>query len=591
MRNGWKRVAVLSLTVLLVVALSCAKTPTPTAAPTSTSRVVAATPTTSPTPTAAPIATPRVLAATPTPAPTPTPIPTPTPRRPQGTITIAVSSLGEGGGLADMNSAVGMSTLAHVQEHLIQEGNDGQEMPGLAEKFEMSPDGSTVTFKLRKGVQWHDGWGEFTSADVKFSIDTLITRTESKATLSAWFRDSVASIETPDPYTVIVQIKKGKESFDFFTQIDTNPPRFPISSKKYVETVGRDVANKKWIGTGPWKFVELKTGDYAKFEAVEGHWRQTPDFKYLVLKEVPDAATQVMMLLAGDVDAINVMPQSVAELEKAGFTLFSSPGHAYYVGFGGQYLPTRETFDPKLPWVADPADPVAWERAKKVRLAMNLAVDKEKIFKTILGGKGVMTAVPVMLPFQPGYDPKWKPYPYDPKKAQELLKEAGYPKGFPVDIRLFTISGREAMADVGQAVGMYLTDIGLDVKLSRIDYTGVMAPDQRNRKLRSLFTYAMIYPEALGGWKLLSYSKSSVMWFGEHPWLDQMIDKGMVEFDPVKRAEIQRQIGQWYIDNAYTIPIGSSTVDYAGNPKKMKSWPMPPAMVYPLNIEYITRAQ
>lgn len=509
---------------------------------------------------------------------------------PEGTLRVGTVALGSGGGLIDMLTGDAAFALSLVQEHLVMDGPDQPTNPGLAKEFYMNDDGSQVTFILEEGVQFHDDWGEFTAADVEFTIQELIDREDSPATLSAYFRDKVESIETPDDYTVILNIKEGAEDFAFFDQIKHNFPRLPIASKAYVEEVGRDAASEHWIGTGPWRFVEFQQGNFARFEAVEDHWRQTPAFKELILVEVPEPATQVLQLESGDLDIINVSLDSLERIEGAGFNVFSSTGHPFWVFFGGMYVPERASFDPSLPWVADPADEAEWDRARTVRLAMNYAVDKDAVFEAFLGGRGERTAVPAMLPSYPGYDASWESVPYDPDRAVELLEEAGYPDGFPVTVRLYRLGGREAIWEIGEAVGDYWSQIGLDVTLEPVDYSGVQSVDQRDRTLRSIGTYALYRPEALGSWTIFGTTTAGPNWLPEHPELDDLIGRGSATFDLDERLELTQEIAQWYIDEAATIPIGSNTINFAANPDKVGDWLIVPAMTNPaVNLEYITK--
>jgi peptide/nickel transport system substrate-binding protein len=156
-----------------------------------------------------------------------------------------------------------------------------------------------------------------------------------------------------------------------------------IHSKKYVETVGEEGAERQPVGTGPWKFVEHVRGDRIVYEAMDNHWRAVPHFKRLVFLKVPEPATRMAMLRAGSVDVIEIGGEYVEELQKAGMRTLTMPNVAWvWVILGGQWH-SKSTYDPAVPW----AQPDA-ERARKVRLALNLAVDKQAILRQVLGGLG-----------------------------------------------------------------------------------------------------------------------------------------------------------------------------------------------------------
>src|SRR5262249_35841875 len=148
----------------------------------------------------------------------------------------------------------------------------------------------------------------------------------------------------------------------------------------YIESVGEDGAERHPIGTGSFKFVEHVRGDRIVYEAVDNHWRATPKIKRLVFLKVPEPATRMAMLRAGSVDVVEAGGEYVEELKKVGMRTLTMPNTAaIWVILGGQW-PGRPSYDPKVPW----AQPDA-ERARKVRLALNLAVDKKAIFERVLG--------------------------------------------------------------------------------------------------------------------------------------------------------------------------------------------------------------
>src|SRR5207247_4745524 len=197
---------------------------------------------------------------------------------------------------------------------------------------------------------------------------------------------------------------------------------------RHIEAAGEQGAERQPIGTGPWKFVEHIRGDRIVYEAVDNHWRATPHWKRLVFLKVPEPATRMAMLRAGSVDVIEIGGEYVDELKKVGMRMITMPNVcSIWVLLGGQW-PGKPTYDPKVPW----AQPDA-ERARKVRLALNLAVDKQAIMQRVLGGVGTAVGSWLSYPNDPWTtDELKKPYPYDPAKAMVLLAGVGYPNGFAV---------------------------------------------------------------------------------------------------------------------------------------------------------------
>ena len=152
-----------------------------------------------------------------------------------------------------------------------------------------------------------------------------------------------------------------------------------VQSKKYIESVGEEGAERHPVATGPWKFVEHVRGDRIVYEAVENHWRAAPHFKRLVFLKVPEPATRMAMLRAGSVGVIEIGGEYVEELKKVAVRTLLMPNVSWmYVILGGQW-PGKPTYDPNVPWALPDA-----ERARKVRLALNLAVDKQAIVQQML---------------------------------------------------------------------------------------------------------------------------------------------------------------------------------------------------------------
>lgn len=427
-----------------------------------------------------------------------------------------------------------------------------------------------------------------TARDVKFSSD-LLPLEGTNSQLTGYFRTYVKGIEVVDDYTVAFHLLAT--TFDFFTRLSNQLPYFTVASKKYVETVGKEASNRHPIGTGPWKFVEYSPGNYAKYKAVENHWRYTPDFEYLIMREVPDTDTRVMMLRAGDLDATDVPLALVPQLEKAGFKIITTLGFPFYVQFNGLFLTTRPTFDTNVPWVGDYNNPDDWGRALKVRKAMAMAIDTKKILDSIFYGKGELTAVPAMLPSQPGYDPNWKQYPYDPAAARKLLAEAGYPKGFEAVMHVFPLAGRGELVDMDIAVAAMLEEIGIKVNIKKVDYVSVDLPMRRARTFTGLTGYAYTFLEAISIWDIITHSTALQLWIGEHPDLDKMIKATTAELDFNKRAKMQRDIGQWMIDNVWAIPVATKATTFAVNPKRIRDWQLVPLFAYAHQFEYLFKAQ
>src|SRR5436309_1441966 len=395
--------------------------------------------------------------------------------RPEGTLTVAVATFGNERWLPHLYVGAEDVVLKPMYENLLtRDPKTGELAPMLAERWKVADGGRTWTFYLRKGVQFHGGRGEMTAEDVKFTFNT-IAKDGSANSLAPEFR-LIKSMEVENPYTLTVRFDKPFVVFGTKVNPRLFAPVAFIQPKRYVETAKDDGAERLPVATGPWKFVEHVRGDRIVYEAVENHWRATPHFKRLVFVKVPEPSTRMAMLRAGSVDVIEVGGEYADELKQDAMRTLLMPNTSWlYIILGGQWA-TKPTYDPKVPW----AQPDA-ERARKVRMALNLAVDKQAIVQRVLGGLGTVMGSWLMYPSDPwASDALKKPYPYDPAKAKALLAEAGYPSGFETTMNLTAWPGRGFLPDVGEAVATYWEKIGIRVKRRPVD-RAIFASDFRAR--------------------------------------------------------------------------------------------------------------
>jgi len=505
---------------------------------------------------------------------------------PQGTLTVAVATFGNERWLPHLYVGAEDVVLKPLWENLLSRDAKGNLIPMLAERWEMLDGGRTWKFHLRKGIKFHNG-AELTAEDVKFTFEA-IAKPGSANSLSTEFRQ-VKSMEVADPYTISVHFAKPFVTFGNRVTQGLFASVAYIQPKKYIETAGEDGAERHPVGTGPWKLVEHVRGDRIVFEALESHWRAVPHFKRLVFLKVPEPATRMAMLRAGNVDVIEIGGEYVDELKKVGMRMLTMPNTAaIWVILGGQW-PNQPTYDPKVPW----AQPDA-ERARKVRLALNLAVDKRAIFQQVLGGLGTPVGTVNYYPTDPWIsEALLKPVPFDPAQAKKVLAEAGYPSGFEVTMNLTAWPGRGYLPDVGEAVATYWEKIGLKVKRRPVD-RAVFASDFRKRSYSGVaLAYAgpIIAPEP---WELffrISHTKAAVHLLLEHPKLDAFVDRLGAEPTVAGRTRIMREeLGPWLYEYMPAVSIGA-THSLAGVGPKVGDWPLIPSHMGVHNWEYVTRAR
>ncbi len=347
-----------------------------------------------------------------------------------------------------------------LYDSLVGANNDGtlSKKNGAAYEWKMSSDARTWTFYIRKGIKFHDGT-ELTAKDVKFSIEMDI-QPGSTSAYSSEIRELLESIEVPDPYKVIVHLKRPSLWLDLLLS-DQKTTSGMILPKHYYEKVGYDNFVAKPIGSGPCKWVSQSIGSYMKLETIDNHWRNgAPKYKYLTLLVIPEQATRVAMLKTGEADVIDIGREVVAEIKNAGFNVHHQKD-AFQVGLY-----------PFGQWQNNPlAD-------KRVRKALAISINRQLLVDTIFLG---MAKPAVSFPVGSGAigcgaDPTLKPYPYDPEEAKRLLKEAGYNEKNPLvqPMAVYPRPGLPEGPQMMEAIAGYWEKLGVvKVKIAVTDWGAV----------------------------------------------------------------------------------------------------------------------
>ena len=442
--------------------------------------------------------------------------------------------------------------------------------PGLATTFQPSNEMRTWTFKLRSGVKFHEGWGELTAEDVKFTVEQNL-KPDSPGGSAPFFRNQLDRIETPDKHTVVMHFKNR------VWEVPSNFTQFVgyqnTISKKYLESVGEQKAALHPIGTGPYRHVEGRQGDYHRFEAVPNHWRKTPAFKELVIRRIPEPATRLSGLRAGEIDIGQVFGDYLDQALKSGLRIQETPNAAcYWVILGGQTTPDRDDYCPTCPWAGDPNDKKSLENARKVRLAMNLAVNKKTIVSALWKGRGAETPFSYYYyPFHKGYSTDWKIPPYDPERAKKLLAEAGYAGGFEVRVNPTVMAYALDGPDVMEAVALDWEKIGIKSKRFP-EAISTFGPKSRMRKAnKTHWVYGSPpFDEPILAWSRVLHSKGAFNLLCEGPY-DEDIETTMKELDAEKRAKLSHDLGQKLYDGHHGVMLGIKSITWALS-RKVGSW-------------------
>ena len=518
---------------------------------------------------------------------------------------IAVAPLGWVTNYSWLQSRSGMLDKRPALEYLVGiERNTGAYIPELAEKWEMAPDGKSWTLWLRKGVQFHEKWGEFTAKDVRHSI-FLISQPESVQTDSGLWRTLIGigkgdSIEEgAKKVAQMVQIVNDHQVIIHTTVVapelvDTLSAKSDLvmESKARWDAGGKDLYNQKVVGTGPFEFVERKVGSHVLYKRVENHWRKTPEYKELEFRWVPEGVTRLATLIAGEVHISDIDRALQKDAVDKGMQVI--PGKLAVIGhewlFGGMYFATPDKLDNKQPFVD-----------RRVRQAMNMAINRQAIATNILGGKAQPMRVTRFHPqadetLWPGiWNPDWEKraedlYGYNPLKAKKLLEEAGYKNGFEFTIYLYTLPGLPEIIDIGQALALDWEAVGLKPKLVEIDFPRVRE-QYRTKSIHGAVWALRGSDSGLNILRIFNKAKDSVVYTYEHPYIEERLEALGKTVDKVERARLLREIGEHKFNEFAEMPLFWLFAEAGVNPKYIAEYTFPGSITgFFTHLEYIKLA-
>jgi peptide/nickel transport system substrate-binding protein len=397
--------------------------------------------------------------------------------------------------------------------------------PSLAESWSMSPDGRTYDLVLRKGVTFHNG-DPVTAEDVKFSFERY------RGAAAASLHKRVAAVETPDAYHVRFRLKEPWPDFMTFYGSPATGAGW-IVPKKYVEKVGDEGFKKAPIGAGPYRFVSFTPGVELVLEAYEHYWRKVPSVKRLVFRVAPDEATRLAMLKRGEADIVYSIRGPIAEEARRtpGLTLKPTIIPAPF------WLVLADQWDPKSPW-----------HDQRVRLAANLAIDRNSINQAeTLGFSKITTSM-----FPSSFEFYWQPpaYAFDPAKARRLLAEAGYPNGFDAGDYYCDSS----YSNVAEAVADYLKAVGIQSRLRPLERAAFFG-QYREKKLKNIIQSAS---GAFGNTATRAeafVATGGAYVYGSYSDVDGLFREQAAEMDRKRREAALQRLQQLIHEKAMVVPI------------------------------------
>jgi peptide/nickel transport system substrate-binding protein len=447
------------------------------------------------------------------------------------------------------------SNLAtHIFDTLVERDQNLKIVPALATELPKATAPTVWEVKLRKGVKFHNG-EDFDAESAKFSIERL-ANPANKLRGSAPF-GPIDRVEIVDSHTIRIHTKKPwpiMVNALTFRQASMYPP------KAYA---GKDTVfvSRNPIGTGPYKYVRWSKDEEIVLEANAAYWRGEPTIKTVIFRPIPDDAVRVAALQNGEVDvAVNIPPHLAAIIDKHPRLFLSTAPSVRTIQLMYYTMQMDAQHKPQGPYQGPTAD-------KRVRQAMNHAVDVDEIIKSVLDGRGVRVST-MLTDKHFGFDPQLKPIKQDVAKTKQLLTEAGFPNG--IDIVLNAPQGRYVRdKEVAEAIAGQLTKAGIRTTLRAHEW---------GNYLNNMVYVHKGGPVWLIGWGTPTFDAETVyvplfrtggvFVNYSNPEFDRMVDEAQTIMDEKKRLDQYHRINRLWVEDAAAMPLYQQ-IDLYGASKRL----------------------
>jgi peptide/nickel transport system substrate-binding protein len=352
--------------------------------------------------------------------------------------------------ITDLNSA---RITKRIFEGLVgQELGSYKLVPGLAQSWEISKDGLTYTFKLRSNVKFHDGT-PFNGEAVKFCFERQLNDKSPYYGTGTYpyvksFLGNIAGVEVIDPTTVQIKLKAQLAPFLQYLAHQSLFVYSPEALKKY----GKDMV-KHPVGTGPFKLETWEPGVKVVLSRNDQYWGGAPKIRQVIYVPIIEAQARLAAIKTGEIDlTMDVPPDSLDDLRKDPNVVVaeSNSSAAWYIA-----LNTRH--------------PILKDR--RVRQALNYAVNKDAIIRDILKGTAIVSRGPLSPVYGPYHEESVPKYPHDVDRAKALLKEAGYANGFELTFLVpESGSGMQSPVEMATVIQANLATVGVKAKIQTLEW-------------------------------------------------------------------------------------------------------------------------
>lgn len=401
--------------------------------------------------------------------------------------------------------------------------------PSLAESWTISDDGKSYTFKLRSGVTFHDG-SPFNAEAVKFNFDRMLKEDHPYHDTGpfplSFFFSTVEEVAADDDLTVTFKLSTPYAPFLSNLAYPTGLIVSPEAVKKFGKDFGRHPS-----GTGAYKFADWEAN--AKVVAIrnEDYWGGAPELDAVIYRPITDANTRIAEMLSGGLDImVEVPPDSLQQFKSdSTFKVYEQAGpHVWFLILNAKEAP----FDNKA-----------------ARQAANYAINKKALVENILQGTADVAAGPTPPAFAWAYNDSLQPYPYDPEKAKELLKEAGYNGE---EVTFYVTEGGSGMLDpiaMGTAIQADLQAVGMNVKIETYEWNtflGKVNPGLEGKAGMAEMAWMTNDPDTLPFLALRTDAMPDKGGFNSgyysNPKVDALLEKARQVTDQAERAKLYKEM-------------------------------------------------
>ena len=449
------------------------------------------------------------------------------------------------------------SSMQYFFDKLVEYDDKLRIAPSLATSWKLVDD-HTWQFDLRRGVLFHDGT-PFTADDVIFTIDRVPNVPNSPNSF-AQFTRGIESVKKVDDNTILIRTKAPNPQM-----LSDLANIFIVSARAAKGATTADFnSGKAVIGTGPYKLVEWVNGDHLVVERNDKYWGGRPQWARVTEKVIAKDPPRLAALLAGQVDAIDAVP--IADLDR----LRKENRFALYRGAAAlvHYVALDSARDVSPFVTAKDGRPLASNPLKdpRVRKALSLALNRDAIVKRVMEGSAQPAAQ--LLPEQyPTASRSLKPDPYDMKKAQALMKEAGWADGFRLVLHA-TGDRYPNDSSVAQAIAQMWTRIGIKAEVEVLP--GAVFFTRASKQEFSAFTAQYGAEDSLNSLRALVATSDASKGFGtanrtrySNPVVDNLLTEALVTMDDELRQQKLERAINFAMGDQPLIPVFYPIFDFA----------------------------